>query len=157
MTSERIRRAVAAVEGAVVTLDRVLAEMDRQLLDLDGATAALDQLAEVVRTLSCCRDDLADRIARLMPERSMVLAGKMRVRHQRVARRNWKHDDLLRVVIDSRTVDLTTGEVESPVSVLRRVYGLFGYQARVKALRDLDIDVDDFCETESRGFTLVTK
>jgi len=58
------------------------------------------------------------------------------------------HDALLRLVVDSRSVDYDTGEIESALEVLKRVYPLKGYNARTTELKKLSIDPDEFCRTE---------
>ena len=75
-------------------------------------------------------------------------------RHRKIMRRDWQHDDLFRLVMDSRIVDGETGEVESQVDALKAVYGCKGYNASLKELERRGIDPDEYCTTEQRGYTL---
>lgn len=87
-----------------------------------------------------------------MGEYRVVVPGHGQVeRHRKTTRRNWRSDDLLRMVLDTRRVDRDTGEIESDVEKIKHVYPLAGYNARLTALRERGIDVDDFCEVETRG------
>ena len=81
-------------------------------------------------------------------------------RHRDTSRRNWSHEDLLRVVLDSDRRPKGgsgDGEVESDLDVLRAVYGLRGYNARSTALRERGIDPDEYSEHEDRGWRVSIK
>lgn len=79
----------------------------------------------------------------------LLVAGKTVKRHRRQPRaRNWQSDDLLRLVLDTRVVDPETGEIESQVDALKKVYGLRGYQAKLRELEKRGIQVDEWCEIE---------
>jgi hypothetical protein len=156
MSDDYLSRDVATVVRAVLALDEEVAQVAR-LEDLDVATAAWDELVEACRDLGRIRDALANKIGEAMPERRMLLAGRMRKKHYKTYRRDWQHDDLLRLVVDSRVVDEQTGEIASVLDILKRVYGLHGYNARVTALRELGIDADEFCTSETRGYTIESK
>ncbi len=122
---------------------------DREVTDLDDAISAWQLLCEAAQTLAYVRDDLSDAIARSMPEKRMTVSGVTLEKHAKPPRRtDWDHDSLLRLVVDSRVVDYDTGEIESALEVLKRVYPLKGYNARVTELKKLGIDPDEFCRTE---------
>lgn len=79
-------------------------------------------------------------------------------RHKRKRETDWQSDDLLRVVMDSRIVDKDTGEIESDVAKIRRVWNLAGYSARRGALKKLGIDPSEFCHVEELpGWSLETR
>lgn len=117
--------------------------------DLDEAVTAWRILNDAYRALALAKDSLADKIGQSMTDKRYVAHG-CTVEKNRVSprRTNWDHDALLRLVVDSRVVNEETGEIESALDVLRKVYPLKGYNARVTALRALNIDPDEFCETE---------
>jgi len=118
--------------------------------DMEDAVSAYLILVEVAQTAATLRDDLADMIAHGMQGKRETVAGVTLERNHKTPRRNdWDHEGLLRLVVDSRVVDKQTGEIASALDVLKKVYPLKGYNARVTALRDLGIDVDEFCVTES--------
>ncbi len=150
---------VVMIEAGLLSLDLLVTEAlpFTAGAELDSATGIYDRLQQVARDAGRIRDELANRIGEAMPERRLILAGRTRLRHYKTSYRNWKSDDLLRMVVDSRIVDESTGEIESTLEVLKKVYGLQGYKARRGALRDLNIDVDEFVESETRGFSLETK
>lgn len=118
--------------------------------DMEDATSAYLILVGVAQTAALARDDLADMIAHGMQGKRETVCGVTLERHAKGPRRtDWDHEGLLRLVVDSRVVDEQTGEIASALDVLKKVYPLKGYNARVTALRDLGIDVDEFCVTES--------
>lgn len=118
--------------------------------DQEDAVSAYLMLNDAKVALSMMIEDLGDTIAHAMQGKRETIAGVTLERHAKTPRRtNWQHDDLLRLVVDSRVVDKDTGEIASTLDVLKKVYPLKGYNARSTALRALGIDVDEFCETES--------
>lgn len=122
---------------------------DQEITDLEDAVSAWGLLCEAAQTLAFVRDDLANAIAQAMPDKRMTLAGVTVEKHAKPPRRtDWDHDALLRYVVDSRVVDHETGEIESALEVLKRVYPLKGYNARTTELKKLQIDPDEFCRTE---------
>jgi len=147
---------LACIESALLALDILVTEA-LPLTDLEGATRIYDRLQQATRDAGRIRDELANRIGEAMPEYRMLLAGRMRLRHHKTFYRDWDHDGLLRLVVDSRVRDETTGEIESTLDVVKKVYGLQGYKARRGALKALAIDVDEFCSSETRGYSLETK
>lgn len=124
--------------------------------DLDYALTLRAELSEAAKTLKGARDALDTAIGKSLGPESRLIPGHGRVkRHGRMSRRNWKSDDLLRVVLDSRVAD-SNGEPieESPLDKVRSVWGLKGYQASIKGLLDRGIEPDEFAETEWRGYTI---
>jgi|688.fasta_scaffold641218_2 hypothetical protein len=119
-------------------------------IDLESLVSVYLTLVDAAGALAETRDDLADVIAHAMQGKRDTIAGVTLERHAKSPRRtDWDHEGLLRLVTDSRVVDHETGEIASVLDVLKKVYPLKGYNARVTALRDLGIDVDEFCRTES--------
>ena len=133
----------------------VMAAVERLTLpdsgwDQEDAVSAYLLLLEAKSALAMAVEDLGDTIAHAMNGKRETISGVTLERHAKAPRRtNWEHDDLLRVVVDSRIVDQDTGEIASTLEVLKKVYPLKGYNARSTALRALGIDVDEFCQTES--------
>ena len=155
-TVRDLNRDLSLIEDATKDADLVVAEA-LPLTDLENAALMYDRLVEVCRDLSRIRDAWANLIGESMPERNMVLGGRMRKRHYKTYYRDWDHDGILRLVVDSRVVDENTGEIESTLEVLKRVYPLRGYNARRTALKELGIPVDEFVTSETRGFSIETK
>jgi hypothetical protein len=120
-----------------------------EITDLQDAVSAWQLLCEAAQTLAWLRDDLADAIAQSMPAKHLTVSGVTVEKHVKPPRRTeWDHDSLLRLVVDSRAVDKETGEIESALEILKRVYPLKGYNARITELKKLSIDPDEFCHTE---------
>lgn len=117
--------------------------------NLDEAVSAWRILNDAYKAIAFAKDALADKIGQAMGDKRYVAHGCTIERNRVSPRRtNWDHDALLRLVVDSRVVNEETGEIESTLDVLRKVYPLKGYNARTTALRDLGINPDEFCETE---------
>jgi hypothetical protein len=115
-------------------------------IDLESLVSVYLTLVDAAGALAETRDDFAH----AMQGKRDTIAGVTLERHAKSPRRtDWDHEGLLRLVTDSRVVDHETGEIASVLDVLKKVYPLKGYNARVTALRDLGIDVDEFCRTES--------
>ena len=123
--------------------------------DLGTALTVWQLLADTVKRLADCRDDLAALLAEDMPEKRMTVMGVGTFeKHRKADRKAWEKDDLLRVVLDSRVVDPETGEVrdESP---LDRVLDVWNLPApRTTALKARGIDPDEFCTVEYGHLTL---
>jgi hypothetical protein len=117
--------------------------------NLDEAICAWRILNDAYKAIAFAKDALADKIGQAMGDKRYVTKGCTIERNRVSPRRtNWDHDALLRLVVDSRIVNEETGEIESTLDVLRKVYPLKGYNARTTALRELNINPDEFCETE---------
>lgn len=123
-------------------------------LELDRAIVAWERLEACRKSLAATGADLANKIGAAMPEKRHTAPGLTVERHRTARRSNWQSDDLLRVVLDTRSVDPETGEAESQVQIIRDVYGLAGYQARITALKARGVDPDEFCTTEWGGWSL---
>ncbi len=67
----------------------------------------------------------------------------------RTNRRNWQKEDLVEAVFDAVLVNRATGEIEpmTKLEKLRFVWPLAN--PRVTALRELRIDPDEYCESET--------
>lgn len=98
------------------------------------------------------RREFMDKLGALMGQYRVDLPdrGLKLMRHPRVSRRNWQHDDLLRAVKDSVVADKGTGEIQTETAEekLIAVYGLRGYQAKIGELKKRRIRVDEFCDVD---------
>lgn len=86
------------------------------------------------------------------PGRTVTIhSGRSFRRTGKKSRKDWKTDDLLRAVLDSRRFDRGTGELveETPMEKLLTVWNLGA--PRVTALEERGIEPDDFCEVEWSG------
>jgi len=120
-----------------------------EVTNLDDAVCAWRILNDAYKAVAFAKDALADKIGQAMSDKRFTTRScTVERNHVSPRRTNWDHDALLRLVVDSRIVDKETGEIESTLDVLRKVYPLKGYNARTTALRSLNIDPDEFCETE---------
>ncbi len=141
---------VYMVDANIADLDKTLRDANPDDLDWADALVCRDNLTTLNGTIRGIRERLDNILAEQMGtyQRDNVK------RHRKKSRREWQSDDLLRIVLDSRIVDGETGEVESQVDALKAVYGLKGYNASVKELEKRGIDVDEWCVSEERGWTL---
>jgi hypothetical protein len=123
------------------------ANTELELKDILQSWATLGELDKELREL---RDQLATRAGDMMPEKTASVFGATVEKHRRTVRRSWAVDELLRVVLDSRLVDQTTGEIkeETPLEKVLHVWRLPA--PRLTALRERQIDFDQFVETERR-------
>lgn len=142
--------AVTRAESAVAALHALTEEQN----DLAELVEAWRRMEQVRRDLADLLVLMQDRIGEMMGDRRVVVAGVHLERAKRKRRRNWQSADLLKAVLATRRVDKETGEVEAVEDVLRACYDLGGYNARVTALRERGIDPDEFCEVETRGWTV---
>ncbi len=148
--SEEVTQFCYFIGAQLADLDSLLHRATSQDMDWQDGLTRRQDLAEANQTLKGIRERLDDLLAEQMGtyQRDNVK------RHRKKSRRDWQSDDLLRIVLDSRIVDGETGEVESQVDALRAVYGLKGYNASIKELEKRGIDVDEWCVSEERGWTL---
>lgn len=94
--------------------------------DLGTALTVWQLLADTVKRLADCRDDLAALLAEDMPEKRMTVMGVGTfIRHGKRAGSPKCTDPmgLWREVLDTRIVDPATGEVMPQHEVIRMVYG----------------------------------
>lgn len=153
---------LAALQADACTAQDALRQVDRDLMDPEVDKSLLPSLLKTRAILQSASQDmkgnletLDNLIGEVMDDYSVTVEGFGTVkRHPKVSRRDWQSEDLLRLVLDSRMVDEETGEVESQVAALKKVYGLKGYNARLTELRKREIQVDEFCSEERRGWTL---
>lgn len=144
-------------QDATRSVDQQLAhpafEVDKS--DIPALLALRDVASDNKRDWGGIIDALDNLIAEVMDEQQVTVDGYGTIkRHPNVSRRAWQSEDLLRLILDSRQIDPETGEAESQVDILKKVFGLKGYQARLGALRDRGIDPDEWCSTERRGWKL---
>lgn len=88
------------------------------------------------------------RLAQLVPKKHTAPIAGYEVKHRSGSpkRTEWQKDDLLRVVLDSRRIDLETMEMieETQADKLMHVFGLGN--PKVTALKERGIKADDFCK-----------
>ena len=146
---DHVGQRLAALKFEVNACDSLQVEgLDDAAELLAGLRAEYQALASVIRSWEQV-------VGENMSQKKETVQGVGTLeRHRDVKRRNWQHEDLVRLVLDSdrRVKDSDTGEVESDLDVLRDVFGLRGYNARVTALRARGIDPDELCETEFGGY-----
>lgn len=124
----------------------------------DRVTECLVAWHEVARArqeLAVAEARLADRLAEAMGTRQIVVDGYgVFERHRKTDRRKWDSEELRRVVLDTKLVDPSTGEVkdETPVEKILHVWNLSA--PRLTALRERNIDPDDYCESQRGGWAL---
>lgn len=127
-------------------------------LTADPVRELVDRARHLQQQITALKDELAeveDQLADAMPDKKVVLDGLGEVeRFRRVSRVKWDSEALLRAVLDSRLVNPDTGEVadESPLDRVRACYALTGSSVRLEALRERQIDPDEYCATERRGW-----
>lgn len=146
-------RDLALIEDAVNDAHNIVTTMD-PVGELDAAIGLWQRWCQVAQDINAIRDAWANAIGEAMPEKRYTAPGVTVERHKKATRRNWQSDDLLRVVLDTRVVDPETGEAESQLDIIKAVYPLAGYNARLGALKARGVDVDEFCTTEWGQFTL---
>lgn len=153
---DELRKAVCLAEDAVAYARGALDALAPG--DPDALIGCWLVLVRVTQAAKEVREELESLVGESMPDKRHTAHGVTVERTRPPARRtDWDSESLLRLVVDSRVVDPDTGEIESTLAVLRKVYGLAGYQARITALRSLGIDPDEFAKTEYRkGWTLRT-
>lgn len=133
--------------------------MDSLQVDgLEDAAELLAGLREEYKALASVIRSWERVVGGLMADKKETVKGVGTLERSRdKSRRNWQHEDLLRVVLDSDRRpkgDVADGEVESDLDVLRDVYGLRGYNAGITKLRGRGIDPDEYAEVEDRGWTV---
>ena len=130
-----------------------------QVEDCDEAYKVYLIIPDVQKALTAVKQVLGTKIGGTIGGDKTTLAGVPVKRHPILSRTKWDSDDLLRVVLDSRLIDPETGEVkeETQLEKIKAVYPLAGYHARSAALKARNIDDDEFCVTEFRGWSLSEK
>ena len=131
-------------------LDTLDTQIRDSALDLDEAVGQLVALKEYAGDIRQLSRDLETYVAELMPQKQMDVAGKHVEVKTEIRRSDWQHDDLLRLILDTRMVDPETGEIESQLDTVKACYAVKGYNCRIGALKERGIDVGDFC-TEDFG------
>jgi hypothetical protein len=109
-------------------------------------------IAESYRTLGQFLSVWTNSLAESMPKQVEVEGVGVFVKKGKRDRTQWDKDALLSAVLDSRLVNTETGEVteESPLDKVRAVWNLG--TPRVTALRERNIDPDQFCRSEWGGW-----
>jgi hypothetical protein len=108
--------------------------------------------------------ELADRLAAEMTDDRLELEGVgVFERRRKADRKQWKHDELrselIRAVRDGRAknVDAETGEIldEDPTEqAFRVIFDCARPEWRVRPLKALQIDPDEFCATTYGGYSI---
>lgn len=123
--------------------------------DLEPDLIAWAMLEEANRALSAARTALADKLARALPDKRLVVEGVGTFeRHGGKKRTSWDKEALLSAVLDSRMADSETGEFfdESPLDKVLAVWNLG--VPRTTVLKVRGIDGDQFCETEPAPWSI---
>lgn len=146
-----------------VLIDVKLLEQVVNALDVD-AICALDEgdrltawavIEDANRVLQQVRSVAVRQIAESMSDWEVTVNGIGTFKkHVQRSRTQWDCEDLLRVVRDSRLVNVDTGEIaeESELDKVRHVWNLGA--PRTGALKERGIDADEFCHVERRGHTI---
>lgn len=137
---------------AVTSLDRDVT--DGPLDDLEQTLICWALIEAAAAELATVRKNLSARIAEAMPEKQVTIMGIGTFeRHRKTDRKRWDKD-LLRIVLDTKLADRETGEVrdETPLDKVLHVWNLGA--PRVTALRERDIEPDEWCTTEYGGLTI---
>lgn len=122
---------------------------------LESDLIALAMIQEARRNLATIEKDLTDVLAKAMPDKCMTVEGAGTFeRSKKKDRTAWEKDALLSAVLDSRLFDRFTGALveETPLDRVLAVYNLPA--PRITALRDRNIDADQFCHVETSGWTI---
>jgi hypothetical protein len=139
------------LEAVISDVDEYLENYSPVAPDLERLMDIRSILATAAMGLSSIRDQVDTLIGDAMSEYRTVVAGHGQIeRHKKTRRTNWHSDDLLRVVLDTRMVDEVTGEVEGVLDIVRKVWGLRGYQARLGELRKRGLDPDEWCDVDEQ-------
>jgi hypothetical protein len=117
-----------------------------------------------IASLKLREGDLVDRLAAEMTEDRLELEGVgVFERRRKADRKSWNHDELrselMRAVRDGRAkrVDSETGEIlnEDPTEqAFRVIFDCARPEWRVRPLRALDVDPDEYCQTTYGGWTI---
>lgn len=150
-------------------VEAALAELDAASpVDIDPADVA--QWFDTAAALDAYAKRFADAAAlirmecgRAVPAGEQVVSeGRAFKRTASASRRGWDHEALVRAVMDARRVnrsgetvtvhgvEYAPGDVieDTPAQRLMDVYGCQGYKAKIGALKALEIDPDEYCQTE---------
>lgn len=136
-------------------LENVIAEAEAAVPnDIEAPEVAMwKDTAEVFRAaakrLTTAAALIAGMCAEAIPREkggTVVSEGRVFARTGSPTRKAWKNDDLLRVVKDSRRFNPENGELMTAEELILFVWNLDA--PRTTALKQLDIDPDEFCETE---------
>lgn len=126
---------------------------DLASLRIEDAIASWAILEDAHRVLAQVRSQLVTEIAERMEDRQVTVPGfGTFIRRKKTDRTKWEKEDLLRLVLDSRTVNEQTGETESQLDAVLAVWNLPA--PRTRALRARGIDPDQFCHTEPGGWAI---
>ena len=122
-------------------------------LPIDDALLVWNELTEAKRVLDGVLSLLPGALAPSWGEKQTEVPGVgVFVLRAKKDRTQWDKDALLRDVLDSRMVNETTGEIESPLEKVLAVWNLPA--PRVTALRARGLDPDDYCHTEFGGWQI---
>ncbi len=113
-------------------------------------------LSEQYRRFRKLLEDMEEKIAEAMPyEKTVTFTNGRQYQRSAKTSESWnkeKSDDLIRAVLDSRRIDVESGEIlpETPTEKLFHVWPISGRDARVTALRERTppIDPADFTRIE---------
>jgi len=153
---ENLLEILKAVESLVANLDGALEDTSpRGTVGAERLCAWVEIIEEVRRVLAGLvpdiNRDLADRLPNNTPQHDIP---SVPVLKWGAPRRKWDNDALLSAVTRRIVHDATEAGIEeehiptitSTLTAISHVYNLAGSSARLKALEDLYIDPDEYCE-----------
>jgi hypothetical protein len=126
-------------------------------------TVTVGDVADLLRVIRDAKRNLSDlertvenRLGQEMGEYRTTIEGVGTIeRHARKSRTQWKKDELLHDVLDTRLVDKKTGELidETPLDKVLAVWNLPA--PRTGELKARGLDPDEYCTVEDQGgFTI---
>ncbi len=142
--------AIAAVSSGIHDLEQAYEHAE---ITAENRDVHYEELVELRVSLGRLRD-LCDEIDHRVAEtfaygQRHILGTQVYEAKPRTNRRNWQKEDLVEAVFDAVLVNRATGEIEpmTKLEKLRFVWPLAN--PRVTALRELGIDPDEYCQTET--------
>lgn len=156
--TDDLKRDARFVAQGCDDLDGLIGNVDLHDDEIEDAFFIYQRLGEASKILTDVRHQLGHKIGEAIGAERTTLMGKTVQRRAYVSRKNWQHDDLRRVVLDSVIANEDGEKVdETPADKLLAVWKMRGYDASITALRDRGIDPDEFSEHRFERWTLEVK
>lgn len=148
---------VVTIESMTMMLDAIgaMAQAASDAIDGDGRDQAesiatlLRHVRNATRELKMVDDELVERLSRAMPDDTFTADGAVFVRRWGKDRTKWDNERLIGAVRPALLFDRSSGEPLPGDAVwanITAVFRLSGDNARVRALRDLGVNADEFAE-----------
>lgn len=149
--AESLGLALQELLGALVAVDRIVVGD----VPLDFLADAYAELEDANRDLAALRAHFADHIGDRMPEKRVTIDGLGTLeKRKNTSRRAWQTDDLRRAIHDVVLVDSETGEIVEHTPLERERFVFPGGTPRTTAIHALGLDPDEYCNSESRGWSI---